>query len=225
MNIFTKLTVLGFSTLLLSVTSFAAGGSGGHSLGFGLGLATPGQDDLDNYAETQASGKMGSAMEFEAHYQYRFSGEMFAIQFRPSYMTQSSSGTSKASITGITLFPMLRMYPLENNFIHFFMQVGLGYGKITGKIEQPGASVDFSGGAFGAVAGLGAEFCFTDSQCAFLEGNFRYLPVERSIVSSSTGTLAGNTQSGNGQELEYSGNDLKTTLSGIVGTIGYQFNF
>jgi hypothetical protein len=220
---------------LFSITSFARGG-GGHSLGLGFGIVTASQDDLESHSTTvnqigggRSAAKPGSGTEIGLMYEYRFSGSMFAMQFRPSYFMQSGSGgTDKSSLTGFSIFPLMRFYPLENNFIRFFMQVGLGYGSLSGKITQPGGTIDFSGGAFGALGGLGAMFCFTDSHCMFLEGNFRYLPIERNLAKSSYDNTPGTTgfsQAIGGQELEYQGNDLKTTMSGIVGSIGYTMNF
>lgn len=219
-----------------SINSWARGGGGGHSIGFGLGFATASQDDLENHAtlvNQTISGrnatKPGSGLEFSGYYEYRFSSTMFAMHFRPSYFTQTGSGgTDKYSLSGMTLFPMLRLYPLENSFIRFFLEAGLGYGKLSGVAEQPGGKIEFSGGAFGAVGGLGAQFCFTDDHCMFLEGMFRYLPFERNLVSSSYSNTPGTTgfsQSGSGGELEFASNDLKTSMSGLVGNIGYQMNF
>ncbi len=229
-----KLLLFILSTLMIS-SAFARGGSGGHSLGIGLGLATPSQDDLNNHIgtyNTQTGNnveKFGTAMEYYLSYGYRFSGTMFAMVLRPTYFTQSAKGSgSTYSLTGYSFFPMLRIIPLENGFIKFFMQTGVGYGKLSGKMEQAGnGSQEFSGGAFGAMAGLGAEFCFTDSHCMTLEGNFRYLPIERNIITSSSlgATNNGNVTNTGSQELEYNGNDLKTTMSGIQGVIGYVMNF
>jgi hypothetical protein len=231
MNYFAKLTIL--ASLLFPAASFAVG-SGGHSLGVGVGLASTSQKDLDSLSDSvnalgggRNSSKVSSALEFEANYQYRFSGTMWAMQFRPSYFNQTGSGsTDTVKLTGLTFFPMLRMYPLENNFIHFYMQLGVGYGQLSGSITQPGVSIDFSGSAFGALVGLGAEFCFTPSQCMEFEGNFRYLPIDRNLATNSTGTATGGiTQSAKGSELELGGADLETSMSGIIGTIAYRFNF
>jgi hypothetical protein len=230
---------LGFSIFFvlclgIASSSFAKGGGGGHSLGLGVGLATSNQTDLDALATAvNASGggrnaaTMSSGLEFGLYYQYRFSGTMFAMQFRPTYVTQSGKGsTDSTTMTGYSFFPMLKLYPLENSFIHFYMQAGLGYGSLSGKIQQPGVDISFSGSAFGAVGGLGAEFCFTDSHCAFVEGNYRYLPIERNVVSASNAASSGTiTQSGAGNELEMNGYDLRTSMSGIIGSIGYQMNF
>lgn len=220
-------------SMLLAGQSYARGGGGGHSIGLGVGLAAVSQADLDSLADnsnTQGGGrsaaKISSGLEFEGHYQYRFSGTMFALQFRPSYFTQSGKGsTDTHSLTGLAVFPMLRLYPLENNFIHFYMQVGFGYGRISGKIEQPVGTVEFAGSAFGSIAGLGAEFCFTDMNCLYVEGDGRYLPFNRNLVTSKTGTPTGLSQTTNGQELEINGTDLSASMSGILGMVGYHMNF
>ncbi len=224
--------VFGISTQSFARSS-GGGSGGGHSIGVGVGLATASQSDLDTLANSvnttsgRNSATMGSGLEFTALYQYRFSGSMFALVLAPSYFSQSGKGTTdQTKLTGYTIFPMMRLYPLENTFIHFYMQAGLGYGSLTGTITQPSASITFSGSAFGAAGGLGAEFCFTDSHCAYVEGNYRYLPIQRNLVTTSNVSSSGTiTQSGSGSELELSSNDLSTSMSGIVGSIGYMMNF
>jgi hypothetical protein len=229
LNLFVTLfLMLGFGSL-----SFAKGG-GGHSFGLGAGVATSNQTDLDAYSTAVNSANTGrnasavsSGYEFGLYYQYRFSGTMFAMQFRPSYFTQSGKGTTDStSLSGFTFFPQMKLYPLENSFIRFYMQVGLGYGSLTGNIVSNNAAITFSGSAFGASGGLGAEFCFTASHCAFVEGNYRYLPIERNVVTksnvSSFGTI---TQAGKDSELEMNSVDLRTSMSGIIGSLGYQMNF
>lgn len=213
-------------------TALAYGGMGGHGLQFGLIFMSPSQNDLDGYIDrTNATNstsisKFGSAYEFYAGYTYRFQGSIFALHFRPSYFTSSTDGSgADLSLTGFTFYPMLRFYPLENNFIHFFMQVGVGYGNLNGEVKQSSGKVTFNGDAFGAIGGLGAEFCFTDSHCMAVEGNLRYLPIHRNVVKSSSGSLPDFSQSGSGQELEYNGSDLKTNMSGIQGAISYIIQF
>ena len=215
----------------------AAGGSGGHSMEFGLGLLTAGQDDINTLIKTARSSAtasstsdMGSAYELFAQYQYRFSSTMFAIAFRPSYITQGTTGSGSDGsydykLSGFTLFPLFRLYPLENSFIKFYMQTGLGYGRMSGSIAQGATSIDFAGSAFGAIGGLGVDFCFTPSHCLSIEGNLRYLPIERNLATSATGSVAGLSQSTNGQEVEIGGGDLKTTMSGIQGSVAYTLNF
>ncbi|MGZ3743805.1 MAG: hypothetical protein ACXWRE_02910 [Pseudobdellovibrionaceae bacterium] len=228
-------------TLIIAFTANHAnasgGGGGGHSLEFGLGLLTAGQDDINTLIKTArasatspSTSDMGSAYELFAQYQYRFSGTMFSIAFRPSYITQSTTGSGtdgsyNYKLSGFTIFPMFRLYPLENNFIKFYMQTGLGYGRMSGEITEGAASVNFAGSAFGAIGGLGVDFCFTPDHCISIEGNLRYLPIERNLASTATGSAAGLSQAASGQEVEIAGSDLKTTLSGIQGSIAYTLNF
>jgi len=229
--------VVGFATWALSAqTALAArGGGGGHSMEFGLALLNASQDDVNTMiknaraSDAATTGDMGGGYELFGQYQYQFSGTMFAMLFRPSYIMQNATGSGTGGsfdykLSGFTFFPMLRMVPLENSFIKFFMQIGLGYGRMSADITQGANTLKFSGGNFGAVGGLGADFCFTPSHCLTIEGNLRYLPLERNLVDSSSGTFSG-MQTGSGQEAELNGSDLKTTLSGIQGVIAYTLNF
>lgn len=228
---FTLFVAVSLSTLIAVAKG---GGGGGNSIGFGVGMVTASQDDFDSMAtQTNLTAgrnavKPGTGLEFSGYYEYRFSSTMFALHVQPSYFTQEGKGSSDTTkLTGYSLFPLVRMYPLENAFIHFYLQGGLGYGKLTGSVSQNNgaASVDFSGSAFGAMGGLGANFCFTANHCMFLEGNFRYLPFERNLVSSVSGSPDGFSSTAAGGELEYNNNDVKTTMSGIVGNVGYHMNF
>jgi hypothetical protein len=220
--------------------AMARGGGGGHSIGGFLGFASPGQDDLDllvDRANTRAGGistdPLGQGYDLSFLYQYRFSGSMFALVFRPSFFSQSTKGSAgggqdyKYSLTGFTFFPMLKLIPLENDFIKFFMQIGIGYGRLSGTIQEDTAKIDFSGGNFGAISGLGAEFCFSDSHCMVLEGNLRYLPFERNKATKVSGTFATDslTNAVDGQEVEIENRDLGSTLSGLVANLGYIFTF
>lgn len=223
-----KLSLAIFAALFsLSLNSVAAGEA--HSVGIGLITTTPSQDDLDshiaavNAANNTSMEKFGSALEIYTHYTYRFSGSIFALQLRPSYFMQDAGDYS---LKGFSVFPLVRIYPLENNFIKFYLQTGLGYGRLNGEISQGSNSVSFSGGAFGALFGLGANFCFAGSHCVGLEGNFRYLPVERNIVSSVSGSPTQfSTTPAAEQELEIDNHDVKTTMSGIQGGLSYNFMF
>lgn len=215
--------------------------SGDSAISFGISVISSQQKDLNSlidYVNTNSGGvstkDMSSAYDFHLQYMFRFSGTMFGLAFRPSYFMQSTSGSGntvgdyKHELTGYTFFPLLRLYPLENNFIKFFLQAGIGYGYLKGKLTQGSASLDYSGSNFGGQAGLGAEFCFSTSSCIGIEGNVRYLPITRSTVDSVSGTFAtgtGLSQQANGRELEYDGNDLATTMSGIQGVISYIYNF
>jgi hypothetical protein len=144
-------------------------------------------------------------------------------------MQTADGGGYKYDLKGFTIFPMFRLYALENYFIKFYFQTGLGYGNLDGSISAPnGHSVDFKGGAFGAVGGIGVDFCFTDAHCLTVEGNMRYLPIERNLATGgncSGGDIPGVSQCGSGNEIERNGSDLKTTMSGIQGLIGYTMNF
>ncbi len=222
-----------FLAISFGSAAFAAGGGGGDmSLGIGIALVTPAQEDVNsvideiNASESRASNKLGTGYEIPVYFQYRFTSSMFALQFRPSYFTQSASGSGyDTKLTGFTFFPMLRMYPLENTFIHFYLQTGIGYGRVSGSMSGPNGSVDWSGGAFGALGGMGAEFCFSPSHCMVVEGNVRYLPIERNIVSGTSGTPSGFDTVRDDAELENGNMDVKTTLSGIQGGLYYQMNF
>lgn len=233
-----------FLTLILFLAhipkAMARGGGGGHSIAGFLGFASPGQDDFDllvDRANTRAGGistdPLGQGYEFSFMYQYRFSGSMFALGFRPALFSQSSKGSTaggqdyKYSLSGWTIFPMLKMIPLENDFIKFFMQVGVGYGRLSGAIQEDTAKIEFVGGNFGAISGLGAEFCFSDSHCMVLEGNLRYLPFERNKATKVSGTFAADslTNAVDAQEVEIENRDLGTTMSGLVANLGYIFTF
>lgn len=242
---FQKTIIISILTLVVS-TSFGAkkgGGSGffsgEHSLGLGFASMGASQDDLNKAiddANTQTTGgistkNLGSGYEFFANWIIRFERSMFGIVLRPSYFTQSTSGSGNGqtfdySLTGLTFFPMFRITPLENDFIKFFMQMGLGYGSLDGDIKAAGSTLKFSGGSFGAIGGVGVDFCFTPSHCLTVEGDVRYLPIERNSASAGcAGAIPGISQCATGQEVERSQSDLQTTLSGVMGVLAYTFNF
>lgn len=216
--------------LLASGPAMARGGGGDHQFGGGIAMISPSQSDLNNWISglgVVGTKELSSGYEFFANYEYRFSGTMYALHFRPSYIMQSASGGGvEANISSVTFFPMLRLYPLENSFIRFFFQVGLGYGTFNASLKNnTGGSGTYSGGNFGALTGLGAYFCITDSSCIVAEGSFRYLPMER-LTGSGSGLVGGSSHitKENG-ELELNDNDLGATLSGVVGSLAYQYNF
>jgi hypothetical protein len=240
------LFILSFMVVIFSTTDAQArrgGGasfSGDSSIGVGISLMTANQKDLNsiidatatNYPGTYGVKSIGSGLEIHAQYTFKFSNSMFGLVFRPSYFTQSTdgncgTGSCSYKLTGLTFFPILRLTPLENDFIKFFMQGGLGYGKLDANISERSASASISGSAFGAMAGLGVDFCFYASHCLTVEGNLRYLPIERNTASGVGGTFSGNgfSQIANGREAEYNGSDLTTTLSGIQGVLAYTMNF
>lgn len=238
-----------FSLVLLilgmSVSAFAArgGGGGGGSMhiGVGFGLITAGQDDLnslqqeDNADHTISTPQIGSAYELTGSFGYRFSGTIYEIMFRPSYFWHSATGGTSGGaayeygVKGLMLYPIFRLYPLENSFMKFFFQFGVGYGKLYGTVKENTYTVEFEGNTFGYLAGLGVEMCITDSHCFSLEGNLRGAPAERSLISSVSGTVpvGGRISQGStvGQELEMDNRDLKITGSGILANLGYVMRF
>jgi len=211
-------------------------GSGGPSLGVFMSTTGSSQSHINtvieniNTSQSLSVGRLTSALELSAHWTYRFSS-LVALQIRPSYFYQAeSSGAFDFKVTGFTLFPIFKFYWLENNYIKFFTQVGVGWGFASVEIKESGGSVKASGNNMGFLAGLGAEFCFFGgSHCLNVEGNVRYLGFERLVVDSSTGTLASNTSIGgedaSGKELELNGADLGATFSGIMGIVGYTYYF
>jgi hypothetical protein len=201
----------------------AYGGGSGHSIEIGVGLATATQDDINSWITTVGGQQLSSGYEFSFTYLYRFSGSIYGIAFRPGYLSLSNSGTGSATMTGMTFMPIIRFYPLENNFIKFFMQIGMGFGTLSGKLSNGGQSSDFTGSAFGGQVGLGADFCFTDSNCMTIEGGFRYLPIARSTTTNCTGALGGGMTCGN--ELERNSLDAQNSLSGIQGMLAYTLKF
>lgn len=218
----TLITFLSIS--LISFSAFAASGSGNHSLEFGVGIATASQDDINSWATANSGQQMSSGTEFSFSYSYRWSSSMFALVFRPSYFTQQNTGTASASLNATTFMPMVRLYPLENNFIRFFLQIGMGGTWTTGRIAVGAGSASFAGGAFGSQAGLGADFCFTSTHCMTVEGNFRYMPIPRSVITASSGALgAGGMTATN--ELEKNSVDAQNSLTGILGLIQYTIKF
>jgi hypothetical protein len=233
-----------FSAAFLLIYFFNASNaqaiSGGNmSLGVGFSSVSADQSDMNGAIDAAVAAgatvkDLGSAMDFYADWSYRFSSSIFAIVFRPSYFTQSVSGSGASgsydySLSGYTLFPIFRFYPLENSFIKFYMHTGLGYGSLYGDITAGAKSLKFKGSAFGAIGGIGVNFCFVPSHCVTLEGNLRYLPIERNIASggncSASGDIPGVSQCGVSSEVERNSSDLKTTMSGVQGLVGYSFIF
>lgn len=213
---------------------------GAFSAGLGLSLMTADQVGLNglvNAAKASANSSastFGTATEYTGFVTFKFGNNFVALQLRPSLFYQSTSGSGtdgshKYDLNGFLLFPIVRLIPLSNDLIDFYVQGGLGYGKLDGKITNGTRQAEFSGSGFGAQIGLGAEFCFFPEHCFAVEGNYRYLPISRNIVSSGTGPgnlPYGTSQAQSDRELEDSnGNDLGTTLSGVGGMISYIYNF
>ena len=217
----------------------AKGGGGGSQIGFQLGMTSATQEHM-NTLISRANSRVGgistsslnSAYEVSANYGYRFDGSVIALLFRPSFFYQKSDGSGGGSpynygVTGFTFFPIMRVIPLENDWLKFFMQVGVGYGRANGSIEEGTAKAEFVGDAFGSQAGLGAEFCYTANHCATIEGNYRYLKMDRNTVTSTSGTFAADSlsQYGEGREVEMDASDLAVRMSGLQFLVGYTYNF
>jgi hypothetical protein len=214
--------------------ALAAAGSGGWSIGANLGFINADQDDMnkviDAASATTGASEFGNAWEFNGHITYRLSGGSTALSFRPSYfMYEDEDGTSASyTLTGFTIFPTLKWYMLEDQTIKFFSQFGVGYGHMSGSIEESGEKVEFSGGDLGYLAGLGAEFCFFGDHCINIEGSVRFLSVERMIADSATGDGTIGTkidQANKGDEVEINGRDFAASMSGVLGMIGYTMYF
>lgn len=216
-----------------------AGGS--LAIGFGVSLVTAEQSGLNSMISTAKTGapggtstsNFGTGLEYSGQFTFTFSNGYTAIQLRPSYFTQSTSGsatdgTYSYNLTGFTFFPLVRLIPLANDVISFYVQGGLGYGKLDGEVTNGPRNITFSGSNFGMQIGVGADFyLFPDHGFGF-EGSYRYLPIQRNIVTgtSGAGTIYGTTQTTPDRELEdLNGSDVATTLSGISGAITYTYNF
>ncbi len=235
-----------FAVIFLSLNVFAlrkAGGGralkgGTFSLGVGIGLGSFEQDGLNEAiraAKTNSgatTGEMNSATEYLGFATYRFANNFVAIQLRPAFFSQVSNGSGTGgsydySLNGYSVFPLIRFIPLSNDVIDFYIQGGMGYGKLDGTITNGTRKVSFSGSSFGTQVGVGADFCFFAQHCFGVEGNYRYLPIERNKVTSSSGALPdGISQGALNRELENSsGDDVSAKLSGISGVVTYSFNF
>jgi len=244
-------------SLCLTVPAFArtSGGSSGGGLVGGFdgswsfelygGIVNATQDALNQIhdtANTREGGITTSALtqayEGAVGFTYRYSGSVYALSLRPSYFYErqdghAASGSFTYGVTGYTIFPMLRAYPLENDVMKFYMQVGVGYGQAKGMVNEGLLSgtdrhVEFGSGAFGSMVGLGAEFVLTGVQSVAVEVDYRYLDYVRNVVSSSTGTGFGTgslSQSGKGQEAELDGNDLDIKMGGLMFNLGYILHF
>ncbi len=213
---------------------------GSLSMGLGLGLTTADQSGLNTMINVSkntvaaSTGTFSSGLEYVGHLTYRFSNDLVALQFRPTYFQQSVSGTGSDGshsydLTGFTLFPMVRLIPLANEIIDFYIQAGIGYGKLDGSIANGTRKVSFSGSSFGMQVGLGADFCLLPDHCFGIEGNYRYLPITRNIAGSGTGPANlpyGASQAQTDRELEdLNGSDVGTSLTGISGVLGYTYIF
>lgn len=245
-------SVATFSSFAFAITSTSSSGkkasssslssygnAGQYALGLMGGIVNSSQDDLNELitrANKRAGGistkQMTQAYELDAFFEYRFDGTIYALQFRPGYFYQVNNGMAGGTdydyaVRGVLAFPLLRLYPLENDIMKFYLQVGVGYGQMYGEIHEDGAMTQFQSGAFGSMIGMGAQFYLTNNSCIAFEGNYRYLQLERSTVTGSSGSFQSGSlsQYGNGQELEIDSHDLSARLGGLVMLVGYSYWF
>ena len=222
------LTILSFSEVGMAASKKRGTkgifGGGSFSMGLGLALSTADQTGLNGLidaaktASNSSASKLGTATEYVGYLTFRFANGYTAIQLRPTLFSQSSGGSGTDgshdySLDGYTIYPLARIIPLSNDFIDFYVQGGLGYGKLNGSIKNGSARADFSGSAFGMQMGLGAEFCFVPDHCFNVEGNYRYMPIERNVVSSASGAPSGTSQAIADKELEDLNNNDVAGLS------------
>ncbi|MGZ3722631.1 MAG: outer membrane protein [Bdellovibrionales bacterium] len=220
------------------------GGTGNTSFGLLGGIVNSTQDSM-NQLQARGNTREGGittsqllqAYEGALTFTYRFTGTMYAIQFRPSYFYErqdghGASGSYMYSVTGYTLFPLLRIYPLENDLMKIFLQGGLGYGQVKGSINEGQTNgtdqhVDFGSGAFGTMVGMGAEFIYSNTSTFSVEVDYRYLNYVRNVATSANGTWASNslTQAQKGQEVEFDSSDFDVNMSGLMFLVGYNFYF
>lgn len=248
------LAALLMASLLIAEAGHARGGGSGGSSGgassllsgetqFGLvfGVSQSIQDDLNNLATRANSranvgpittGSLNSAWELGAQFGFRVNGSMIFLLLRPTYFMETTAGTGSDGsynygVTGFTVFPIMRLVPLENDFMKFFLNIGLGYGRATTKIDEGSAHVEAVGDTFGTLIGMGAEFCITAVQCISFEGNYRYLLLERSLVTSTSGTFASNsvTTPVLNKELELDGTDMQIRMGGLQFLAGYIIHY
>jgi hypothetical protein len=243
--------ILGFVIGILTPASSALAARGGFGGGGGLGgdnqfsivggVSNSGQDQINTMISRSnaraTSGPISTpaingAYELGVQYGYRFSGTMYAILLRPTFFYAKASGSGKDGsynygVTGFTVFPMLRLYPLENELMKFFLQIGMGYGRANSSIEEGAGNLNAVGDAFGTSMGLGAEFCVTASQCFSLEANYRYMTMERNIATDASGTWATGSlsQAQTNQEVELDGDDLMVRMGGLQFLAGYVIHF
>lgn len=231
--------------IFLAISAHAAGSGGGGGAGgdwaFGgaLGVTATNQSDINSSISQANAGEggistaqLGNAWEAYGFIQYRFTGSWLAFQLRPSFFYQNQDGSNNAgqsyeyNVSGYTVFPMARFYMLESAYIKFFSQLGIGFGVVTAKHHEESNEIKYRGANMGYTFGLGSEFCLWGGpHCISVEGNFRYLTVDRNLATSATGTLYGLSQATTNQEVELANNDLKVSMSGIQGFLGYSYHF
>jgi hypothetical protein len=214
-------------------------GFGFHEIGI-LGASTSAEQEHLNTLIRRAgyrtggisTAEMSRAWELGLQYGYRSPGSMFEWLVRPSYFYQKTTGSNSGGsydygVTGFMLFPLVRVIPLENNFMKFYAQGGIGYGRAYGKIQEADASVEMQGDAYGSQLGVGLEFCYEGVHCLAFETNYRYMKMARNISTATSGTFDSSsvTQSQVNSEVEMSGYDLALQIGGLQFALGYTAHF
>ena len=222
-----------FVFMTLPTFSWAAGGGLSSSMSVGImgGFVNSEQDNI-NILRSRANARTANnasdlTKAYEAGPFIQWRAGLLGFQLRPSYFTQSEgSGLYEYKTSGYTVEAHFKLYPLENQNLKLFFETGVAYGSQKTHIKEDTFTVDAEGSNLGYLIGLGVELN-SGPHALILEAGWRYLPIERNIVTSTTGTPAANSvsQYGVNQELEYDNRDLSTNMSGTKMMIGYAFNF
>jgi len=229
-----SLLALVFTTFLFSTSVFAqrGGRAGGMQIGFMGGFSSSEQTHL-NTLRARANNRAGgiSASDLDRAWEFGpfigWRAGMLGFQLRPTYFTQSAgSGAYEYSTTGYTVEGHFRLYPLESGELKLYFETGVAYGSLETEIKEDTYNSKSSGSNLGYLLGIGVEIYF-GPHAIILEGGWRYLPIERNIVDSTSGTPASDSvsQSNANGELEYDSRDLSTNMSGTKMMIGYAYNF
>ncbi|MBI2518937.1 MAG: hypothetical protein HYV97_00905 [Bdellovibrio sp.] len=235
MKIVFVLFVLLFSFMIVTLSSAAwaaRGSSGSMSVGVMGGFVNSEQTHL-NTLRVRANQRAGgiAASDLERAYEFgpfiQWRAGMLGFQLRPSYfMQEEGSGAYEYSTTGYAVEAHFKLYPLESQEVKLFFETGVAYGNQKTSIKEDTFTVDAEGSNLGYLIGLGVEILW-GPHAVVLEGGWRYLPIERNIVTSSNGTPAADSvsQYTTRGELEYDQRDLSTNMSGTKMMVGYAYNF
>lgn len=229
------------------VSSSRSYGANLYSVGVGGSLVSGGQQDINDLikrANTReggiSTGELGMAYELNASFESRASDSDWGYLLRPAYFVQSADGSGAGgdftyTLRGYSLILEFKRYVLENDSIHMYTQFGLGYGRLTGVIEEndklaPGhGRVDYAGDALGLTIGIGADVCSESNHCLTVEGTFRRMTYDRLIAQKSNGafdTAHGSlSQYGRKEEVEIDNHDLALDMGGLLFQMGYSYKF
>jgi len=212
------------------------------SLGAFYGTVSTDQQHINNLmdnANTRTSGvgvkNIDSSNEISAYFQYRVDKSIWAFQFRPSYLFKSTDGSGGSGsldgkyeydVSAVIFAGLVKVYALESKYLRLYFLAGLNYGNMFTTIKEADFKVEASGSNLGFQFGTGLEVTL-GSHGILLEAGVRKLSIDRNIVDSTSGTAESDSASqyGKGEELEFGGKDLGTTLSGVQIQIGYAYYF